>query len=510
MSKTASPGKGTTSSGRLKQPPAPELVASAYRWEVGLAPYLWEGMGLSDLAHMLMLVETGIVPSEPGRRLLALLLQLQAFSYDHIALTPERGDVYTNREHWLVEQDADAAGWFSTGRARREATTVAYHLAVRKRLLHLAEALSAYLNALCDQAEAHLQTVMPDYTYLQHAHPTTLAHYLLGFAYPALRDLERLQAALQRVNRSPAGGGSTNGSRLPLDRQRLAQLLGFDDVLPHPRDAMWQADGPIEVAAAVVALTVQVDRLAEDLQLWCTEEFGLIELADEHARTSIIMPQKKNPYALAYIRGVSGQVMGKLTAMAVTGRTPSGQVDNRIFAYGEVPATLDLALEAVRLMAGVVASITVNTVAMAQRATEGYTYGTDLAEVLVQEHGLDFRTAHRLVGAAVRLAHEQGAPTMTPAIIDLGAQEVMGQPLKIRPALLQDEMTPFPLVAARQGVGGASPASTARMLEEVRAATASAETWRVETAARIAGAEQGLVALAEMQAVDALPKTQDS
>ena len=99
---------------------------------------------------------------------------------------------------------------------------------------------------------------------------------------------------------------------------------------------------------------------------------------------------------------------------------------------------------------------------------------------------------------------------MTPEIIDLAAQEVMGQPLKIRPALLQDEMTPFPLVAARQGVGGASPASTARMLEEVRAATASAETWRVETAARIAGAEQGLVALAEMQAVDALPKTQDS
>ena len=392
--------------GRLAEGPAPELVESAYRWEVELAPYLWSGMNWADLAHTVMLIEKGLAPREKGTRLLTLVLELAALPLQSFPLDPALGDLYTNREHWLAGRDPEAAGWLGLGRARREATTIAYHLAVRSRLLALAQALCRFLRALTDQAAQHRTTLMPDYTYLQPAQPTTLAHYLLCFAYPALRDVDRLRAAFHRVNRSPAGGGSTNGSRLPLDRERLAELLGFEGLLPHPRDAMWQADGPVEVVGAVVAVLLNLDRLAEDLQVWATHEFDFVELADAHARGSVIMPQKKNPYALAFVRGLTGDLIVRLTAVAAAGKTPSGQVDNRLFPYHEVPRALDLAIRATELMAGVLRGARFNTAEMARRAHASHLYATDLAELITQETGIDYRTAHAIVGRAVRLLGE--------------------------------------------------------------------------------------------------------
>jgi argininosuccinate lyase len=189
---------------------------------------------------------------------------------------------------------------------------------------------------LVDRAE-EFSARMADYTYLQPAQATSFGHYLLTFAYPLVRDLDRLQALYRRTNLSPAGCGSVNGSRLPQDRTRLAGLLGFDGQVPHARDAMWQPDGPIEMLAMIVAALVNLDRLAEDLQIFATAEFDLIDLADSHARASVIMPQKKNPYALTYVRGVANEMIGMLAGVAALGRTPSGQVDNRVFIWRCTP-----------------------------------------------------------------------------------------------------------------------------------------------------------------------------
>jgi argininosuccinate lyase len=183
-----------------------------------------------------------------------------------------------------------------------------------------------------DLAEQHTATILPDFTYLQHAQPTSLAHYLLAFVLPILRDFARLQACFQRVNQCSGGIGSVNGSRLPFKRERLAELLGFDGAITHTRDAMWQADMPVEIMADVVAAVINLDRLGEDLQMWATQEFDLVELADGYCRESVIMPQKKNPYSLAFVRGAAGVLIGQLTAMSNVGRTLSGQPDSRIFA----------------------------------------------------------------------------------------------------------------------------------------------------------------------------------
>ncbi|MEK9164217.1 MAG: lyase family protein, partial [Chloroflexota bacterium] len=320
-------------------------------------------------------------------------------------------------------------------------------------------------------------------------------HYLLTFVYPMLRDLDRARAAFARTNVSPAGSGSVNGSRLPLDRTRLAELLGFDAVIPHTRDAMWQADGPIEIAALLAAALVNLDRLAEDLQIFSTAEFGLVELADRHTRASVIMPQKKNPYSLAYVRGVCGEAIGTLAAMAAVGKTPSGQIDNRMFAYGDIPRALSTATGAAHLMAEVLRGLSVNTARAAQRASEDFIGATDLAEVIMFKCGLDYKTAHDLVGRAVRAALDSGTTTLTADL--LNAASVQTQHVAslqgLTPEEIAEAIDPARIVAARTGPGGAAEAPVAHMVAECREALADHLRWSVAARGRIAAAESSVL-----------------
>jgi argininosuccinate lyase len=497
--------RGQGEGARLKEGPAPELMQAAFRLELADAPVLWRGLSLADLAHIIMLRETGIAPATASARLLRLLLELHALPVEHFSFNPALEDVYSNREAWLRKRDEEAAGWMGAGRPRREPATIAYRIAVRDRLLLLVEEQVALCRALLATSEAHAATLMPDYTYLQHAQPTSLGHYLLSFVYPLVRDLERVRACYERTNQSPAGIGSINGSRLPVDRRRLAQLLGFDDVIMNTRDAMWQVDNPVELASVGMMTLLHIDRLAEDLQIWNTAEFSLVELADRHARISLIMPQKKNPYSLAFIRGMTGNLMGKLTSLAAVGKTPSAQMDNRIFVIGEAPRMLDQVNDALRLMAGVVKGLTFNAPLMAERAAEGYAQATDLAEVIMQKAGLNYRTAHRIVGLAIRLAIDSGEEegTIPSAVLDEAARQVLGRPLGLTGRDLESLADPADLVATRQCLGGAAVEPVHAMLEECRKLVDDAESWRRNASRFLDRSEKDLLEHASVLAATA-------
>jgi argininosuccinate lyase len=437
-------------------------------------------MNLADLAHAVMLIEIGVIPPVAAAGLLVTLLDMHNIPANRFPFDPTRGDAYTNREYVLRQKAPELAGWLQAGRPRREASTIAYLLVVREQILALTGALLDLMKAILDLAQTNLQTLMPDYTYLQTAHPTTLAHYLLTFVQPMTRDLTRLGGAFEHINLSPAGAGSTNGSRLPLDRVRLAELLGFDGVALHTRDAMWQPDGPIEVLSAVLALLINTDRLAEDLQIWATTEFGMIELSDRHSRVSVIMPQKKNPYSLAFVRGVAREMIGRLASVAAVGATPSGQVDNRIFVYGGVPEALKLTRQAVKLLAGTMSGLTIKPAVMAQRAGRNYSGATDLADV----------------AKAVRSAFESETP-LTTEILDAAALAVIERPLRMSNQTITGTMSPEAIVNTRTGQGGAAPESVQAMLVTYRAALAAGETWRQETENRLAAAENNLLETAQ-------------
>jgi argininosuccinate lyase len=461
---------------RIKHGPSERLIQTAFKRELDDQAELFEAMSLVDLAHTLVMMEAGIVPKAAGRELLAALLQLHERPADFTP-DPARGDLYTNREAWLTTR-TKASTWLGVGRARREATTTAFLIKLRGGLLDLTEALITTARSLTARAREFRSSLLPDYTYLLSAQPTTFGHYLLGFAYPILRDLDRLRGLYGRVNQSPAGCGSTNGSRLPQDRPRLSELLGFEGLVTHARDAMWQADLPIEAAAVLSAVLINLDRLAEDLQIYATEEFALVELDDRHARASKIMPQKKNPFALTHVRGLASTMIGTLAASAASGRTPSGQPDNRLALYGLIPRAIADTQGAVELMGEVVEFLTFNEAQGRARLAQGFALATDLAEVLVLESGLDFRQAHKLVGHLVRSHLPEGdLNRLTPDEVALTAEQVLGQRIEISPTALQDALDPEAAVSARNAPGCAAPEAMEAMFAQCGEVLDAAEAW---------------------------------
>ncbi len=443
--------------GRLRDPPSQQLVATAFRDELDNQRELFEAIGLADLAHTLMMQQAGVIPDDAAHSLLRALLALNrpAESFDADAA---KGDLYTNREAWL-QAHTDAAGWLGVARARREAITCGFHITVRADLLDLADALCGLAAKMADLGRKHCSTLFPDYTYLQAAQPTTFGHYLLGFAYPVLRHLDRADALYQRFNLSPAGGGSANGSIAPQDRVKLARAMGFDGPVANTRDAMWQADLPIEAAGLVAGILVTLDRLGEDLMVYATQEFGLVRLGDRHSRASKIMPQKKNPFALSYLRGIANQAIGLQAAMTAAMRTPSGQMDNRMAAYHEVPEALRQAAQAARLMEEVLADLQIDTARASEIVEGNFMAASDLAEHIMLASDLDFRQAHKLVGALVRELEAQGKCLSDAEAQDLDriAREQLGRGLELSQDVIARALDAKRAVEARSCIGGAAP-----------------------------------------------------
>lgn len=462
--------------GRLSFKPSPRLIDTAFRRELDHQIPLFDGLCRVDLAHTLVLIENGVVPAADGHALLKALLTLQTKPADFHP-SPDCGDLYTNREAWLASKTA-AAGQLGAGRARREAITTAFVIKQRELLIELTGALTHFVETLVDRSEQFISALMPDYTYLQSAQPTSFGHYLLGFAYPTLRDIERIQALYARLNLSPAGCGSSNGSRIPQSRQRLAELLGFDDLVSHARDAMWQADLQIEMAAVLSAIAVNLDRLAEDLQIFATEEFGLIELDDQHARASKIMPQKKNPFALTHIRGVANSMIGTLAGTAAMGRTPTGQPDNRLQLYGSLPQAMSDVTDAVSLMSEVIALLTFHHSHARNKLDHSFSMATELAEILVLQTDLSFREAHKLVGTLVR-KHLSAGHLNNLALdeIEQCAAMLFGKSIQLEATALIQALNPEAAIEMRNEAGGAAIAAMTVMIKQCRQSLCTAHQW---------------------------------
>ncbi len=480
-----------------------ELVEGGFAIEVADAPLLHEGLNLADLAHLVVLSEQGLVPDDAAARLFAVLLDAQATEVDRFGYDPAYGETYNCRERRFAALIGKDAGWLHVARTRREAVRVALRLRLRVDLLDLLEAGAAFVDAAGAQAAAQAEAYLADQTYLQHAQPSTFGHYVLAFAHAVLRDVQRLQRDLDELNQSAGGVGSVNGGRLPYDRQRVADLLGFDAVIEHTRDAMWQTDGLISALSSATSLVTTLSKLAEDLEIWASNEFGWLDLADGHSRSSVMMPQKRNPYALSMVRGEAGVLIGRLTGLLAVCKTPSARSDGMIFAYGEVPRALALATKATRLMAGVIAGVELDREAMRRSLDASFTQSTDLAEFVMQTCAVDYRTAYEVVGAVVRQAAQDGLTgrDITGAMLDAAALRLEGRALGLTGRDLHEVLEPDAIVATRTGVGGAAPEVVRAMAARARAAAAEVSAAASSRRTAFAAAENALFALAETRSV---------
>jgi argininosuccinate lyase len=498
----ASPGIASPSSrpsaGPPAGPPAAELIAAGFELENADAPLLHHGINLADIAHVIDLGRAGVIPPAAARQLLALLLETLQVPADEFPYEPAYGEPYNSRERYFVARVGDVAGWLHAGRPRREAMRIAFRLHLRGALTDLIEAAARLAAELGVVAGAHAGTLMADQTYLQHAQPSTFGHYLLSFAFPVLREGHRLEEALTWTDASPGGAGCVNGTRLRSDRATVARLLGFRGIAEHTRDAMWQTDGLFDMVGAATGLAVTQAKLAEDLEIWASQEFDYVTLADAYSRASVLMPQKRNPYALSIIRGSAGTLIGRLTGLLAVAKTPSARSDNLIFAYGEVPKALDLALRATRLSTGVVRTMEVNAARMKAVLDAGFSQSTDLAEYIMQACGIDYRTAYRIVGQAVRDASTAGlrGADIDAALLARAAEAVTGRPLDLTAHDLGAVLDPAQIVQSRTGVGGAAPGEVTRMAagvaQQAAELAAGARRWR----SRYQRAEDDLIAAA--------------
>ena len=474
-------------------------MASGYAHEIADAPRLAPWLSLADLAHAVALVEGGGVVGEEAHALLGGLLDLHEIAPADFPWRPELGDAFNSRERALQARvGASAAGWLSAGRARREAFRVALRLTARSGTLDLHDAQLDLTVALVDLAERHADDLAADYTYLQPAQPTTIGHLLLAYAYPALRDAGRLRAVHAWLDQGVAGAGGSAGSRWPLDRARLAELLGCAGVVTHTKDAMWQADGYVELVAAVANAATHGSQIGQDLEILASQEFAAVTLADRHSRASALMPQKRNPYALAVMRTQAGIASGDLAGLLTTLHTGSARTDHFHLLNGAVPRLLEQAVAVARLAAEVVAGLEIHAERWGRAAREGFTAAADVADALAVEAGLDYRTAHHVVGRAVRELVEQGLPphALTPERLSAAAEAAGGGPVAISEAALAAALDPAACVLARRQLGSAAPGEVAAMIAECRERTAEARDWSAAARDRALRARGDLLATA--------------
>ncbi len=388
--------------------PMSELV-QRYTASVGFDQRLWRADIDGSLAHAEMLAAQQIIGAQDladiRRGMAQIVDEIEAGRFEwKLALE----DVHLNIEARLTALVGDAGKRLHTGRSRNDQVATDVRLWLRGEIDKLAALLAAMQHALVELAAQHADTVMPGYTHMQVAQPVSFAHHLLAYVEMFARDAERLADVRKRTNRLPLGAAALAGTSYPLDRERVARTLGFDGICQNSLDAVSDRDFALEFSGFAAITMVHVSRLAEEIVLWMSQNFGFIDLADRYCTGSSIMPQKRNPDVAELARGKSGRVVGHLMGLLtlMKGQPLTYNKDNQ---EDKEPLfdTVDTLADTLRIMAEMVGGITVKKDAMERAALKGYATATDLADYLVKK-GLPFRDAHETVAHAVKVAIQQG------------------------------------------------------------------------------------------------------
>lgn len=461
--------KGPGVGSRFSQSPANEMVEFGYKLELLEAKYNFYHELWNHKAHSIMLYEQGILTRTDVSKILKVLYEIESLGLDQFPLDPHKGELFYNIESYLIEKiGEDPGGRMHSGRSRGDMYVCSERMILREKILQLIDDLIALIETIVELSGKNIQTIMPGYTLLQHAQPTTFAHYLLSFSERFKRDIQRLQETYRRVNMSPMGAAITTGSGFPLNRPRMAELLGFNGVIENTRDAAISRDFTLESATHVAIMLSNLSALADDLNVWCTYEFGMIELSEAYCTTSTIMPQKKNPSSLERIRYLSAECIGNTLTVFAQLKTQSEQLGD-LEATGPVAwHTFDNAHAALRFMKGVLSTLKIKKEVMEQRARANFAQATQLAEAIVKEKNLAFRTAHRIVGKLVTKCIDQNVPPdeITPEMVDDASIEMTGQPLNIKAETVRKAMDVKYIIEHRNILGGPGRKQVTRMLKK--------------------------------------------
>lgn len=450
--------------------PMSELV-QRYTASVGFDRRLWQADIDGSLAHAEMLAAQGIIGAADLESIRRGMAQIRdEIESGRFEWKLELEDVHLNIEARLTALVGDAGKRLHTGRSRNDQVATDVRLWLRGEIDGLAALLGDMQRALVELAAQHTTTVMPGFTHMQVAQPVSFAHHLLAYVEMFARDAERLADVRKRTNRLPLGAAALAGTSYPLDRERVARSLGFDGLCQNSLDAVSDRDFALEFSAFASICMVHVSRLAEEIVLWMSQNFGFIDLADRYCTGSSIMPQKRNPDVAELARGKSGRVVGHLMGLLtlMKGQPLTYNKDNQ---EDKEPLfdTVDTLRDTLRIMAEMTSGIVVKADAMERAALRGYATATDLADYLVKK-GLPFRDAHETVAHAVKVAIQRGVDLSQLPLAELQAFNPRIE------ADVFDALTLQGSMSARNVIGGTSPQQVAAQVERHRARLDSSAT----------------------------------
>ncbi|MGB0971135.1 MAG: argininosuccinate lyase [Mycobacterium sp.] len=457
-----STNEGSLWGGRFADGPSDALTAlsKSTHFDWVLAPY----DVVASKAHARVLFQAGLLTAEQRDGLLAGLDRLgEDIANGSFTPIETDEDVHGALERGLIERAGpDLGGRLRAGRSRNDQVATLFRLWLRDAARRVADGVLEVVGALAVQAAAYPSAIMPGKTHLQSAQPVLLAHHLLAHAHPLLRDVDRIADFDERAAVSPYGSGALAGSSLGLDPDAIALELGFRAAADNSIDATAARDFAAEAAFVFAMIGVDLSRLAEDIIVWNTTEFGYVTLHDSWSTGSSIMPQKKNPDIAELARGKSGRLIGDLTGLLATLKAQP-LAYNRDLQEDKEPvfdavSQLELLLPA---MAGLVSTLSFDVGRMAELAPMGYTLATDVAEWLVRR-GVPFRIAHEAAGAAVRAAESRGV-----GLDELSDDELANISAELTPAV-RAVLTVEGSVSARDARGGTAPAQVAIQLDGIR------------------------------------------
>lgn len=424
-----------------------------------------------NLAHTTMLKEQGIISGDDADQILSALNELDDKGINELDMDPSVEDIHMAVENYVTSQVGEVAGFMHTGKSRNDQVATDLRLVLKEELRDIHLDLLNFISTLLDLADAHTETIMVGYTHLQHAQPTTFAHHLLSYAYALKRDYDRIKDAYKRVDMSPLGSAALTTTSFVIHRKRTAELLGFSSIVENSIDGVSSRDFMLETVSSLSILCTTLSKICEELIIWSTYEFGLVEIAGEYSSTSSIMPQKKNPDVAEIARAKCARVFGELVAI-LTMLKSLPQSYNRDLQ--EVTPHLWNAVDNSHALLNIIADMLSTTKFNKERGVElaeaNFSTATELADLMVREKKLPFRVAHQIVGRTVGKAIEEGLmpSDITPEYIDAVANELTGEKLKLDSELVKNALDPQQVIRNRKIIGGPAPEMVKEAIANLR------------------------------------------
>ena len=447
---------------RLREEMLPQLA----RLAAGRSRLMLHAFHAFDKAQAVMLVEEALLSREHGRAILDALRKMEKEGVEEVR-TKSGGGLHSGEQYLIRTLGEEIGGRLHLGRSSGDLSAVGINTLQREKVLRLLEGVNKLRRVLLGLARQHTDTILPGYSFGQHAQPMTLAHLFLSWVANLARDFERLHGVYGRVNTSPAGAAIMVGSDFPLNRVRTAELLGFDSIHENMADAILElnADDSLDVPMAVALLYHTLAKWADDLILWSTSEFAFVDIPDRFCNTSSIMMQKKNVIGPAEVKGASAEAIGCVVTSYHALKGPTGlPITERYYALEGLWRVCDNCARDLDWFCELLPALGIRKEQMREQAWRHWATATDLAGALVRERNLPWRTSHQIVGVLIRLCEDRGIGPdgVTPALLDEAAIAYHDKPAGLDAGQIKSALDPGRFITARTMRGGPAPAESLR------------------------------------------------